>query len=93
MRSVVLSYVEALDVNSFAKFQETADWCLWVGCTVSPEKRLYWDTTAMIGQMSYMKCHRLLRRAVPIYEELSSELNAIASEVSKTLSRNGTRLL
>lgn len=73
-QSITLYYSEALDQNNFEKFQQLGDWILLAKTlfpkTLNDASNDYYYT---IAQLSYYKCHKMLRKQWLLYEELADK--------------------
>lgn len=89
--SIVLKLNEIRYTGDFRAHQKLGDWVLW-SAAVTPDSHR--DVTFHVGSVCYATCHRILRHAWPLYEELSSEFPRITLAVTKRLkSTSGSNLI
>lgn len=86
-KSITLEYIKAKEEYDFARFQNIADWILFVRTTypksinASPE---YYDT---IAQCSYYKCYTIMNKQWPCFEELADKFSYFANSIKLPLIR------
>jgi len=87
--SILLTYAEAKNQQSFQKLNNIADWLFWTE-TVCPEflndaSKDYYYT---IGQLSYYSCYKLTNKKWLVFERLSDEFIELTNETRKLIKLN-----
>lgn len=82
---ICIKFSEATFNNDFKQFQEIADFILFAG-SIYPAyfKNMNEEYFISLGQMSYLKCYKLINKQWKLYEELADKL----PEVTRTINVN-----
>lgn len=87
--SILLTYTEAKNQQSFQKLNNIADWLFWAE-TMCPEflndaSKDYYYT---IGQLSYYSCYKLTNKKWVVFESLADQFIPLTYETRKLVRLN-----
>lgn len=85
--SIVLTFGKAKEQYSFKLFQETADWLFFIksfnpGSLNKCSMNLY----NTIAQNSYYKCHIIINKKWPLFEELADRFDYFTNTINNAMS-------